>query len=305
MKKLFSLLALVGVIAACQPEKLDTAFEVADAVATITVNAVDVNTQAPAEGVTITASDAAAAVSGNVVTIKGTPAISAKTVTVTANYKGADYSQNVSINALLAGGSAAYSVVIPVGVPVGEQTFEYKLVEEKDAVASDKVYFTLANGHDLVSHSHNGTDFWAENLSDFILEGEVTWTEIKGYEYVGYEVKDEVYAEIVKLYAETMEANAAVEENDAVLEFQVSAWAYYTVYAQKFVAEQVYGVYADGVLVGTVDMKAISSQAEYEEIANPMGHGHYHYGHGQMDHGHGHGHGHGSGNAGGGIVWGE
>ena len=297
MKKLFSLLALVGVIAACQPEKLETAFQVADAVVTITVNAVDVNTQQPAVGVTVSASDPAATVSGNVVTIKGNPALTERNVTITATFEGKAYSQSLTIKALRAGGVATYPVVIPVGVPVSEQELRFELIGEQTQT-SEPVYFTREDGHALVAHDGK---MWAENLTEFLLQGQVTWTEVSGMdpESVASEVVDNKFAGIVGLFEETIEASAQIVETPSVYEFTVSAWAYYTVYATMTQTLMTWGVYADDVLVGEVSAARYSSEIQYEEIANPLGHGHYHYGHG-APHGHGNG-----GNAGGGIVWGE
>lgn len=298
MKKLFSLLALVGVIAACQPEKLETAFEVADAVATITVNAVDVNTQKAAVGVTFSASDAAATVSGNVITVKGNPALTARTVDVTATFQGKTYTQSVSVNALRAGGVASYSITIPVGVPVSEQTLTFKL-DSQEVVKVETEYFKKEDGHALVDHAGK---MWAENLTEFLLEGEVSWVNYTGIDPVtvnGGAINNANYTEIVDLYKETIKSTAKLDKTPSFFEFTVSAWAYYTVYATRTQTMLTWGVYADDVLVGEIYANSYSSEIEYEEIANPMGHGHYHAGHGNP-HGHGEG-----GNAGGGIVWGE
>ena len=50
MKKLFALFALAGAFVACQPEEIETAFEVKDAVVRIYVSIKDVNTGADAVG---------------------------------------------------------------------------------------------------------------------------------------------------------------------------------------------------------------------------------------------------------------
>ena len=295
MKKLFSLLALVGVFAACQPEELETAFEVSDAVATITVTTIDINTGNNVDA-TISASDAAATVAGNVVTLKGSPALTARTVTVTASYQGKDYSTSVNVQALLAGGKASYNADIYVGVPVAEQEITYELVSEESSV-SEPIYFTKADGHALVDHAGK---YWAENLTEFLLKGEVEWTNVAGSEFVSSECTDPVFDQIVKLYADAVKDGAKVTTTKDVLEITVSAWAYYTVYQTVTTTVKTYGVFADKVQVGSVVVNNYSSAVQYEEIANPMGHGHYQQGHGHAGHGHGDG-----GNAGGGIVWGE
>ena len=47
MKKLYMLLALVGIFAACQPEELQTTFEVDAAKAVIDVTCIDIQTNQP------------------------------------------------------------------------------------------------------------------------------------------------------------------------------------------------------------------------------------------------------------------
>ena len=69
MKKFFSLFALVAVFAACQPEKVQTAFTVAGATATINVQVFNVNTGAAYDGqYNLAASEGS--VSGNTVAIE-------------------------------------------------------------------------------------------------------------------------------------------------------------------------------------------------------------------------------------------
>ncbi len=104
MKKFFSLIALVGVFAACQPEKLTTAFEVGPAEATISVKVVDILT---GEDVT-----AAASISTPTTITGASPKfdIVEQDYTVSATYKEGKGSATVHINALRPGGKAHYSV---------------------------------------------------------------------------------------------------------------------------------------------------------------------------------------------------
>lgn len=287
MKKLFSLLALVGVFAACQPEELETAFEVADAVATITVTTVDVKTGQNVDAA-ITASEGT--VSGNVVTLTGSPALTARTVTVTASYNGDSNSASVSVNALRAGGKANYSTIITVGSPVDhEKNFTYAEVSSESV---EEVAYLTSETHEAVDHDGK---MWFKNLSEFFLTGTVNWTSYTGSVVESVEVINEDYKSVVNAYADAY--NQGITETEEVLEITVSAWAYYTAYQTRTTTTKVFEVKADDEKIGEFVVTMVSSsEAEYEEIANPEGHGHYHAGHG---------HGHGGSNAGGGIVWGE
>ena len=166
MKKFFSLIALVGVFAACQPEKLTTAFEVGPAEATINVKVVDLLT---GEDVT-----SAATING-ATTITGTPAIAAQDYTVSAEYKGGKGSATIHINALRAGGRATYSAVIPVGGPDYDFSFTLTPIGEPEYA-----YLQLA-----ASEKHYQGAFWAENLSEFILKDSATYPTFEGYDMDG------------------------------------------------------------------------------------------------------------------------
>jgi len=114
MKKFFSLIALVGVFAACQPETISTTFEPKDAQVTIQMTAVDLAT-----GEDVTAqtqfSSTAGTVSGSTITITGNPDIPATNFTVTAKYGNGAYQDTFKIPALAAGGEATYQFGMVVG----------------------------------------------------------------------------------------------------------------------------------------------------------------------------------------------
>ena len=151
MKKFFSLIALVGVFAACQPEKLTTAFEVAPAQATINAKVVDILT---GEDVT------SAATITSETTLTGTPALAAQDYTVSATYKDGKGSATVHINALRPGGKANYSVVIPVGGTI----LDYELNVETEVTPGTPSLLQLAG-----ANLHYEGAMWAENASEFIL----------------------------------------------------------------------------------------------------------------------------------------
>ncbi len=295
MKKLFMFLAIAGVFAACKPEEIETAFEVRPAQATIEVSVVDVNTLQAAEGYTLTAS--AGTVNGNTVTLEGNKALAETTVTLTVAYKGADYSGQVKVNALRAGGNASYATTIVVGSPVSDKEITLKY---GDAVESaDKFYLNPdVNGHygnTTAHYSHNGIDTWVQNLTEFMLTGECDYTIMSGTKIDAASVTyaDTDYKNIVDSYAKVLNNYS---EEPAKYEFTVSAWAYYTVEQTALYSDYVISVLADGVVVGEIPARNVATTMEYIEIANPLGHGHYHYGHGA------HGD---NANAGGGIVYGE
>lgn len=307
MKKLLSLIALAGIFAACQPEELKTAFEVANAEATINVRVVDIRTgAAPASGATVKASDGT--VSGNVVKVVGSPALAAKSVTVTVDYL-AEYmsaaqskSETVAIAALRAGGKASYDVTVIVGYPDSDYTFTYKETAAGTTTTSVE-YFKPSDSH-AETLTHDG-GLWVRNNSEFILTGDVAWSSYNGA-VATVKSSETAYESLVKSYADAFTYNYAggkfVATPMAPLHLQVSAYCLYTAYQQYTkVADKEYTVYAEkaGVkpfVIGVITVNSIeSSAAEYKEMADPNAHGHYVYGHG-------HAHGAGSDNAGGGIV---
>lgn len=306
MKKLLSLIALAGIFAACQPEEIKTAYEIANAEAAINVRVVDIRTgETPASGAVITAS--AGTVSGNVITISGKPAISAQTVNVTVTYK-ADYmtdsqskSESVKIDALRAGGKASYDVTVVVGYTDSEYTFSLKETKEGESV-KNTVYFTPSDSH-AETHSHNG-GVWVRNNTEFMLTGNVAWSSYNGSYATLKAGVNESYKQIVEAFAKAYNYNYEngkfVATEMEPLYLQVSAYCYYTAFqTYTKVNGTEYTVYAekDGVVpfeIGTFVVNSIkSSSAEYEEMADPNAHGQYVQGHG---------HAYGADNAGGGIV---
>lgn len=307
MKKLLSLIALAGIFAACQPEELKTAFEVADAEATINVKVVDVRTkEAPASyTVVVDGKD----VSGSVITLVGEPALAERTVSITVRYQ-SDYMQaeetskaeTVKVAALRAGGEATYDVTFVVGYPDSKYTITCAMTKP-GVTSSEKKYFDPSDSH-AETHTHDG-GLWVRNNTEFILTGVVTWYSYNGALATVNEGVNAEFEEIVKNYAEAFTygyKDGKLEKGEKhELNLQVSAYCYYTAYQiNTKVTGREYTVYAekDGTkeVAGTITVKSnTSSSAEYEEMGDPNAHGHYVYGHG-------HAHGHGTDNAGGGIV---
>ncbi len=305
MKKLLSLIALAGIFAACQPEEIETAFEVPEAVANIKIVAVDIRTNTQVTPASVTAS--VGTYSAGVVTITGNPTISKQTVTLTASYKAdymadsKEYKASVDVLALRAGGKAEYSVTIVVGElsPIPDYTFAVK--QSGEAVTTDLVYFTPSDGQALIDY--DGMK-WAKNNSEYLLTGKVTWSALFGSESSNFNFTDadsefEPYA---KSYADAYNTGIT-EVAQEPYEITVSAYCYYTVYVTRLTTVASYTVYKvnnttkEETAIASFDVKSvIANQIEYDEIADPDSHGHYQPGHG---------HGHGGDNAGGGIVYAE
>lgn len=306
MKKLLSLIALAGIFAACQPEEIETAFEVPNAVANIKVVAVDVRTNTQVTPNSVTPSVSGATYASGVVTITGNPTIAKQTVTLSVNYKAdymsaaKDYTASVNVLDLRAGGKAEYSVTVVVGElsPIPDYTFAVEQTSE--AVTEDVTYFTPADGHALIEY---GGMKWMRNNSENYLTGKVDWEAQSGTETVegSYEFTDsdpefEPYA---KSYADAYNVGIKTVAQEP-LDIWVSAYSYYTVFVTRKFAVADYTVYkvdkaGTKTAIATFDVKSVNTnQIEYAETADPDGHGHYEYGHC---------HGHGGDNAGGGIVY--
>ena len=159
MKKLFALFALAGAFVACQPEEIETAFEVKDAVVRIYVSIRDVNTGADAVGAVLTADPYD--VENNVVTITGTPSISATDVKLKVSYEGAEYTQTVHVNALAAAGEAKYSAYMVVGKPMAE--VEITIETADPVIVEGEPEYPDGLTHE---YSHNGINFWYYNDKD-------------------------------------------------------------------------------------------------------------------------------------------
>ncbi len=291
MKKFFSLLALAGALVACTPEEIPTYFEVKNAKAEINVEVIELYTAQPISSA-ITAS--AGTVSGNVVTLEGSPRLSAQDVTVSTVYDGKTYSQVVKVSDLLAGGEAKYSVRLVVGAVPGEYEFDTDVTKLVTTVEIG--YLDYTHG----SHSHNGEP-WAYNMSEFILDMECPYEIVSGQEVtdVKYLSEDTMFKANVKKIADALDG--VIETVKDKYEFKVSAWAMYKVSQTRSISDRTETVYAikgnEAIAIGEITVHSVEYDSIQAEEAPIPGHeGHYHQGHG-------HEHGHGAENAGGGIIW--
>lgn len=294
MKKLVMFLAVAGVFASCKPEAIETAFEVNPAEAIIEVSVVDVNTlqevAAADYNLVSTAGDVNEA--KDAVSIKGNKALAETDVTLTVVYKGAPYERTMHINALRAGGKANYSVVMVVGVPVGDAVI--KVDEGSRTTSSQKYYFVPTSGHAHMA-THDGIN-WATNMTEFMLEVTYDYKSMTGAKASDVNYSNTDFKNIVDSYASAMDNYAEEDKTDS---FTVSAWAFYTICQTVTREDYVVSILADDNVVGQFSVTEYSNSVEEVEMANPYGHGHYEQGHGHDD-------GHGNyPNAGGGIVYGE
>ncbi len=198
-------------------------------------------------------------------------------VTVTATYKAVTGSETMNLPAIKAGGEGTFSITVVIS------RGDIKIVKtnetEKDAVES-----VLAKP----THTHNNLGWW-ENASDYILKTKVNYTK--------YDEQECIEGENVEGASEFVASMVYSNNEEKILDMEVSAWALYRAWYTVYGKVTTYTVYRGDVTLGTVKFdQTYGTVAQYKEIPHPSHAGHYHYGHG-----HGHGHGDNS-NAGGGII---
>lgn len=305
MKKFFSLIALVGVFAACNPEDLTTYFTVTPATVTLTANAVSAAPDFDANAVTYTPSQVQT-VSGT----EATPSIAPGQFTVSASYNGAtSETQTVAYPRVLGGANLALQVTLTIPYNAGDYTVEIKKAESK----SETKVFCLpaaAHGHGYATQTveYDGVEYeipMLENANEFTLLDTYTFSKFEGLEPVAGSkvIANDDFAE----YVNNAWANIADEkivETPETKKLEISAWALYNVLGVIETVETTYNVVAtpngnapalpnDGV-VGSYKIRTKNSGSQTFEVAHPDHASHY-------EAGHGNGHGNGS-NAGGGLV---
>ena len=317
MKKFFSLIALVGVIAACTPEQVETAFKLAGGKVTVNVEVVDIINGGNYTGA-YTVSSNFGTVSGNQIVFQANEsepvAAGDYTVSVSGPELAKTYSSNFTVPAVLAGGEAVVRVIVPVGEPINGWTVDFAFDYDKYTEGED-VYF-LANTHYKThAYSHEGIDTWYYNNSEYILEGTLTYdwvlwlsevSNLKDNNILGFEG-------CVQNVADKFESDFVIE--DYSYDFKVSAWAMWnvrvinawyqapcTVFAFKDANEdEEYNKGEEYVELGGFDCKQ-TEEVDFwvAELPYPgaPGHAHYHAGHGHDAHG-------AAANAGGGLALNE
>lgn len=249
---------------------------------------------------------------GNVVTVTAGESLELKNVGVliTAKYKEFEGETEFEITEVLEGVVADYTATVIIKNPA--KYFPEKVSEE--VIKVDVGTFFSTHGLHTYSHDYShattghghGTGEWLYNESEFILNTTVDYENEYGTIGTSTEFAPGCTAADMKMivyYGDALYGKKAVKE-PAQLEIKVSAFAMYSVFCTKTQTLTTYNIIRreegkDDVLVGTVKVLTIATQAEYCEAAIPGHSGHYHYGHGHDDvHGY-------SSNAGGGIFWNE
>ena len=299
MKKFFSLVALVAVFAACQPEKVSTAFSVAGATANINVQVFNVNTGKPYEGTYNVATSEGAYASG-IVSIESPVSTGISkhdvTLTVTGPKLAKSYTYAATIPDVLPGGHAEVNAIIVVGED--GDAYTYELVGTPD-VKTETV--EMVNSH-YPTHSHADLN-WYYNNSEFLLEGEVEYDVLSGAEilasnfFLGFdEALEENYG---KIYDTGMKVEKAVLPITVSAYAMWHAWATYTIKTGDYKVEATNVLTGQKLTAGTMTISEYSStDAQYKEMAYPGADGHYEEGHGHDSHGS-------AANAGGGIIFSE
>ncbi len=315
MKKFFSLIALVGAIAACTPEQLETAFTLSGATADVTINVVDLRTGAAYDGVYSILVNGTA-INGNkwsASASEGQP-IAEQTLNIeitSDNFNGEQaFTTTHQVPKVLAGGhynGVAKVIVYEGTIQSGDWTYELEYELEDYSI---EVKYLVNDHYPTYSHASPVGDVpeisWYYNNSEFYLTGVVKYTHTEGLEVVDesgclYPGHEMAYNSLVEyLIDEGLETfEEEVEEKEEIL---VSAWSMWTAWVGQFMGEYVYTLTAFNVItkeeavVGTVTThEYVGSEFQYCELPYPgaPGHAHYHAGHG---------HGLGGENAGGGLA---
>ena len=314
MKKFFSLIALVGVFAACQPEELQTAFSVGNAKADITVTVVCAAEGFSQSAATVTYSWSAG---GNTQAIEGNPAINAGTVTVTASYQGASASETVSYPKLFAGSETHLTATVMIPYNAGEYTLEAVKAGEEELdpevyVLQGSIDHGTATAYDVEFDGKSYSVPMVENATELVLTDSYSYKSFSGFEVnEALKVTNDDFDADCKILYDAAVATAGITEKDEKLEFCVSAWALYNVINPVITTVTTYNIVAtpngnnpalpNGGVVGTFKLEEKASSAGAVELAHPDHASHYQ----EPENGHyyGNGHGHGSNNnAGGGLL---
>ena len=312
MKKFFSLIALVGVFAACQKEDLKTAFTVKPAEATITAHAMFVDGSPLTQNLSFTF-DGNDSGNQNTATFSGNQYQSlTKDITVGVKWTGFDGKRNfadskvVKVN-VLAGGEAKYDVYFILGTITDEDGYEY-WVEIEDTVLDPKTYWldkAMHEGHEYVDETY-GSGWYIKNASEFILRGTVDYMRKEGTDTVS-EISwcfDKCRIDQFQNLYDSL--SDKIVETPETLDIVVSAWEAYAVCQVVTETMTDYTLYRKD-LNGAMDVcgsftgyAVTSTEAQFISFACPGHEAHWTPGHGHDDPAHSHGHG--SSNAGGGIV---
>ena len=316
MKKFFSLIALAGVLAACTPEQIQTAFKLDGAKGVIAVEVVKLD-GAPISGQFQIAGyqslpNSSITYEGNKALIAfyaaESTAISEQVLTLTATGEQiiTPVSTTVTVPDLIAGQVVTLSGLIRVGENADGW---YVDVVETKGEPSQSEGFLANDSYSTYAYSHAGISSWYVNNSENYLTGSVQipvevgsepCTNFTSTDYAGFE-------NAIAQFKSSSEAGTLTSEV-VNYDFVVSAWAMWNVYVQRSVCPvhaklQATRLGADGERTDEVVTLAecdyvLHLETTYRavELPYPEAAGHYVEGHG---------HANGGNNAGGGISFNE
>ena len=293
MKKFISLIALVGAIAACTPEQIETAFKLDGATVIVEVEVLDIIHGGAYTG-EYTVESTIGTVSGNKITYQAAEsqpvaALEGCEVTVKGPKLAAEYTSSFAVPAVLAGGVANITVVVPVGEPENGWTFTCK--EGTPVVNEPTVKYLVATHYAPHDYSHDGINTWYVNNTEFLLEGDVNY-ERESYA-IGSDLDDKNLLGFEGKVTDFYQKLFAQYDKDPVKEsyhFTVDAYSMWNL-TQKITSETMpYTVIAEKGTekhtLGSFKLEFINGQViERHVIAYPGAEAHYHAGHGHDAHG--------------------
>ena len=317
MKKFISLIALVGVFAACEPENLQTAFNVPDATATLNVTVISAAPDFVQENANVTAAwSTGETTTGLSSSISGNPSIPAGSVKVTASWNGASESVTVSFPQIYAGMDLVLNATVFLPYNAGGYTL---VAKAGTPVKTTEVFGLQASQHGHGYSKSQEVDFegvtykvWMlANASEFLLEDSYTYATYKGFD-VKEDLKilnNDFEAAAKEVFAATTK-NAGIKKGFGSFDFVVSAWALYNVINPEITTVTPYTIEAQPLLgsgnptipeVAKFSLYSIDYAYGKVEKADPDHASHYHAGHGHYTHDGHYLHGDNN-NAGGGII---
>lgn len=274
-------MALTTVFTSCEREDIKTAFQLGDATATINVTVIDAVTSSDVTSqctINIPGADA----NGTITYPNGLTTAQQLTVTVTLGTQ--SMSETVTIQPMLQGAKATYSVTIFVGD-------DFTLIKNETVLPPVRRFMTTpTHGHAYAhNYTHQGISQWNENASEYILNGTVTYDIHDCMELQSWNMPD-----MFKELKNAIESGMYNRDRKGTYDFQVSAWALYSVFVDYYSVITTFTAKTTGSQETIGQFSALlqtCSKVQVVEVGHPGHAGAYI-----------HGHGHGSENAGGGII---
>lgn len=274
-------MALTTVFTSCEREDIKTAFQLGDATATINVTVIDAVTSSDVTSqctINIPGADA----NGTITYPNGLTTAQQLTVTVTLGTQ--SMAETVTIQPMLQGAKATYSVTIFVGD-------DFTLIKNETVLPPVRRFMTTpTHGHAYAhNYTHQGISQWNENASEYILNGTVTYDIHDCMELQSWNMPD-----MFKELKNAIESGMYNRDRKGTYDFQVSAWALYSVFVDYYSVITTFTAKTTGSQETIGQFSALlqtCSKVQVVEVGHPGHAGAYI-----------HGHGHGSENAGGGII---